>query len=222
VFIRKVSVFLHATFHTQTVIGKQNKMIRILLFFLISIQFISCQKTRYKSKLIQIYLEENQKNVQPISIEKITILESEIVGDKFKQNIEIDEYKHIIKLKTSQLIIMNRIDSMLELNISRYNKITLNRDSQKFQKGLSSSKTKLYNSKRERKSIQREINSLKEKINNIEINIDTVSKNEYLHLEYLLVASNDSIEVNDTLSILIFQNNYVFQKNKVITDYIGR
>lgn len=186
---------------------------------------VSCT-ARDKAMVVKAYQFENENNPNPIDIEKIKILNTSLVGLSYGDTLEINHLKDVLEVNNKISSNTKAIIRLLDSNVVRYErilKLNLKHDHNKYQVKLDSTKmlfenqlNKLNDLKDENRDINLRISELRESSKKKDSSI------KYKMIEYYIIASNDSVRINDTLSIIFGKNEKKsFIKNDRYCDFLG-
>jgi hypothetical protein len=204
-------------------------MIKLLNYFigtLVIISIFSCDKTKYKSKIVQIYQIENNKNENPIKIENLKILTVNDIGPEYEDTLKINGYKFMIQTTHKQIELTRENINLLQTNIENYKKLLkLGRKENltKYELGLNKTKLGLKEENKKLFQFQNDIKRNKREIDYLRTESNLIKPQNLKLIEYFIVASNDSIQLNDTLAVILNEHmKYVFTKNNILSDYKGQ
>jgi hypothetical protein len=199
----------------------KNIFIGILIF-----SIFSCKNNRYKALVVQAYQLENEKSENPIKIKKIKILTSSEVGRSYGDTLVINHLLFRNKMDIKIITTTESTIKLLDANIERYQKILKickKGDIPKYKMGLDSTRNRL-------ESQQKKLSDLKEKLKNTTYEIDDIrdvsrtrdTLNKLKMIKYLIIASNESMSINDTISVIFDdEGRRSFIKNDMYCDYLG-
>ncbi len=196
-----------------------------ILSILTIILMTSCT-ARDKAMVVKAYQLENENNPNPIDIEKIKILNTSLVGLSYGDTLEINHLKDVLGINNKIASNTKTTIRLLDNNVVRYEKImklTPKRNHNEYQVKLDSTKIRLEN------QLNR-LSNLKDEIRDIQLRISELRESskkkdptvKYKMIDYYIIASNDSIRINDTLSIMFGKNEKrSFIKNDRYCDFLG-
>jgi len=203
-------------------------MIRIsqyIIGILIIITAFSCEKTKYKSKIVQAYQIENENNGNSLKISNLKVLEIKEVGYEYGDTLTINHYLNRGKINHQVINNIYHTIELLESNIVKYKKllkIGKKVDFLKYERELKDTELRLQEQNERLFNIQDEIEDDNLKIYKARNKSYENNTKKFKLVEYIIVATTDSIQLNDTLSIVFNEEmKWSFVKNDLYCNYLG-